>query len=152
MTILFFAIVGVIVILDQLFKFLAVNFLKPIGAITIINGLLDFVYTENRGAAFGIFANQRWIFIIFTIVAIVAIIYFLLTKKINDKLLLVAASLVVGGGIGNFIDRVFLGYVIDYIELSFFPAICNFADYCISAGFILFIIYIFFKNKDAQKS
>ena len=59
--------------------------------------------------------------------------------------------MIIGGGIGNLIDRVFLGYVIDYIQLSFFPPVCNFADYCITAGTILFVIYIFFVSDFFQK-
>lgn len=63
-------------------------------------------------------------------------------------------ALIVGGGIGNLIDRIFLGYVVDYLQLSFFPPVCNFADYCVVAGTALLMVYILFfsdaMNKDKK--
>ena len=55
-----------------------------------------------------------------------------------------SAILLIGGGIGNLIDRIFLGYVIDYLSISFFPPVCNFADYCITVGTGLLLIYMIF--------
>ena len=109
------------------------------------------VYVENKGAAFGILENSRWIFIIFTVLVIAFFVYLVLKKPIKNKLFSISAILLIGGGIGNLIDRIFLGYVIDYLSLSFFPPVCNFADYCITAGVILLMIYfLFYYDKDKK--
>lgn len=132
---------------DQLIKILVVNQLKPIGEVTAIPYLLDLVYVENKGAAFGILSEQRWIFLVISIVMIAMIVLFLVKYKPESKLFQGAMILILGGGIGNLIDRVCYGYVVDYLKLSFFPPVCNLADYCIVIGSAIFIIYlIFFSN------
>ena len=141
-----------IAILDQVFKYLVINHLKPIENITVINKLLYFTYLENRGAAFGILSNQRWFFILTTVLVIILLVYLVFTKKFESKMFNISAALIIGGGIGNLIDRILLGYVIDYIQLSFFPPVCNFADYCITAGTIILIIWgLFYYDKNELK-
>ncbi len=141
-----------IAILDQVFKYLVINHLKPIENITVINKLLYFTYLENRGAAFGILSSQRWFFILTTVLVIILLVYLVFTKKFESKMFNISAALIIGGGIGNLIDRIFLGYVIDYIQLSFFPPVCNFADYCITAGTIILIIWgLFYYDKNELK-
>lgn len=117
------------------------------GSMTAIPGLLDFVYVENRGAAFGMLADQRWLFIIATAVVMIGFVVILFRKKEHHRLFICSTALILGGGVGNLIDRIFLGYVIDYLQLSFFPPVCNFADYCITAGTVLLIIYILFYHE-----
>lgn len=134
-----------IAFIDQIIKLAVTNFIKPLGTLNVIPNVLNFTYAENTGAAFGILKNHRYFFIIMSILLIAAFLYFIVFKKVNDKFFVIASTLILGGGIGNFIDRIFLGYVIDYIELSFFKPICNFADYCISIGSFLLIIYIIFR-------
>lgn len=151
MGILVLVISAAIVVLDQIFKYLAINNLKSVENIAVIDNLLYFTYLENRGAAFGIFSNQRWFFIIATVLAIILLMYLVFVKKIQSKIFNISVALIIGGGVGNLIDRVFLGYVVDYIQISFFPPVCNFADYCITAGTIMLIIWLFFcydKNKN----
>ncbi len=146
-------LVFVFVAVDQILKYIAAANLKNAGSIIVIPGLLELVYIENRGAAFGILQNQRWFFIIFAVTMILAFIYLINVKKINNKIFLTSAVLIIAGGLGNFIDRLFLGYVIDYIKLSFFPPVCNFADYCITFGVVILTVYIlfFYNKKDALK-
>ena len=129
---------------DYVLKLLVINNLKPSGSVEIIPGLFSLKYVENKGAAFGILSNARWVFIVFTIVIIIALIIFIARKRIDSKLFNTSAVLIIGGGIGNLIDRVFYGYVVDYLSLSFFPPVCNFADYCISIGAVLMVIYFLF--------
>ncbi len=129
---------------DQLLKIVIVRELKPIGEITAIPNLLDLVYVENKGAAFGILSNQRWIFLLVSVVMIVFITFFLIKYKPESKLLQSAIILVLGGGIGNFIDRIYYGYVVDYLQLSFFSPVCNLADYCIVIGAFIFAVYLLF--------
>ncbi len=143
--------------IDQLIKFWVSSFLKPIGSVDVIPGLFSLTYLENKGAAFGIMSNMRWVFIVFTLIIVVILIYIVLKNKIKNKLFIVSAILLIGGGIGNLIDRIFFGYVVDYLSLSFFSPVCNFADYCITAGTVLLVIYLvfysdFLKNKKKVES
>ena len=152
MGILVLVISAAIVVLDQIFKYLAINNLKSVENVAVIDNLLYFTYLENRGAAFGIFSNQRWLFIIATVLAIILLVYLDFVKKFQSKIFNISVALITGGGVGNLIDRIFLGYVVDYIQISFFPPVCNFADYCITAGTIILIIWLFFcydKNKNS---
>lgn len=144
-------IAGGIVIIDQLLKYMAAQFLPGAGSVTAIPHLLNLVYVENRGAAFGVLQEQRWIFIVGTALLLAVFLYILFRKKLKDKLFIASAALIIGGGIGNLIDRVFLGYVVDYLQLSFFPPVCNFADYCITIGAVLLVIYILFFSTMAKE-
>lgn len=147
-----FIIAILIVVADQLIKLLVVNTIKVDGPVSILNGLVDFLYCENRGMAFGMLQNARWVFISFTFVVMVGIVIYILKTKPKSKFLLASLSLILGGGIGNLIDRIFLGYVIDYIRLSFFSPVCNFADYCITIGTALLVIYILFFGQNTTNT
>lgn len=130
--------------IDYIIKILVINNLKPISEVVVIPGLFYLRYVENRGAAFGMLSDARWIFIVFTIVIIIALIYYLFKKRVKSKLFNISAILIIGGGIGNLIDRIFYGYVVDYLSVSFFPPVCNFADYCITVGAGLMVIFLIF--------
>ena len=141
---------------DYAIKMLVINNLKPVGTVEVIPGFFSLKYVENKGAAFGMLSNARWVFIVFTIVIILVLIYIMFKKKISSKLFNFAAILIIGGGIGNLIDRIFYGYVVDYLSISFFPPVCNFADYCITVGAVLMVIYLLFfsdfLNKKGKKN
>ena len=128
----------VVVGLDQLSKYLIISNLELHESIEIIPGIFNFTYIQNRGAAFGSFDEHRWIFLVLSTVMIVAILAFLFWKKPQDKLLLASLILITGGGIGNMIDRVCLGYVIDFLDFCAFPNlwmwIFNVADACVCIG------------------
>ena len=145
--ILFTAIAAVVVALDALAKMGAVAALTPEdgGVVRIDAGLLDFTLVHNTGAAFGIGADATWVFVIVTIVIVAAALAWICAGKCRSPLSVVALALLVGGGIGNFIDRVALGYVIDFIEFSFvdFP-VFNIADICITIGVVLLLVWGFF--------
>lgn len=150
----------ILVIIDQVSKFLIVQNLELGESVTIIPGLLDFTYSQNDGMAFGIGSESfRWVFIVVTIL-VCGILVFLMTKKdFKNKVYYAAVALIVGGGIGNLIDRIVNGYVVDFLALSFFPPICNFADYCVTAGTVLLVVFIVFyygrtskETKKAEKS
>lgn len=129
---------------DQVVKYFVSVYLAPAGTVEVIPGLFSLTYVENRGAAFGMMANMRWIFIVFTVIVIGVFVYILFKKKIKSKLFMASAALLIGGGIGNLIDRIFTGYVVDYLSLSFFSPVCNLADYCITAGTVILIVYLIF--------
>lgn len=149
----YLAIAALVVIIDQVFKYFVNANLKGVGSVVAIPHILDLVYVENRGVAFGMFKDMRWIFVALTSVVIVVFTAMLIKNKGKSKLFSIASALIIGGGIGNLIDRIFLGYVIDYLQLSFFSPVCNFADYCITAGTVLLIVYLLFFSdiKDDKK-
>ena len=139
-----FIIIG-IVILDQISKYFAVSCLMGAGNVPFIPYLLSLQYHENKGAAWGMFADQRWIFMTASTLAIVGIIaFFIVTrKKKQPKLLMISLAFFCGGGIGNMIDRIFLGYVVDFLNFDFisFP-IFNVADSFITVGAFLMLLYL----------
>ena len=138
-------IVGaVLVIIDQIIKYFVSAYLQPVGSVSVIDNIFSLTYVENKGVAFGMFSDMRWIFVALTSILLVIIIFYMFKKRPKGKFFYVCAALIIGGGIGNLIDRIFNGYVIDYLSLSFFPPVCNFADYCITAGTIMLVIYLLF--------
>ena len=132
-----------LVIFDQLVKFIIVNNLYN-STITIFEGILNLTYVENTGAAFGIGSSSTIMFIIANIIIIAIISKFIVSKKDEITIsILISLTLIMAGGIGNLIDRVFRGYVIDYIDIN--PLIkypmFNIADICVVAGCIIIVIY-----------
>lgn len=135
MTALLFVIILLLIMVDQLLKIIMQGWLMYEPTYKIIDGVLGFTYLENRGAAFGILQNMRWVFILLTGVVILFLIYLLIAKKLKSQWMMAGAVLIVAGGIGNLIDRIFRGYVIDYIEPLFINfAVFNFADMLITVG------------------
>lgn len=133
------AIIGGIV-LDQLSKLLAVKLLAPISSVPLLKGVLHLTYVENKGAAFGMLADHRWVFMSISTVAIIAIALYLYSGKNTSKLYTSALMLIVSGGIGNMIDRIALGYVVDFIDFALIDfAVFNIADslVCIGAGLLI---------------
>lgn len=142
---------AVAVVIDQFLKVLVVNHLKPVGNITVMPKFLDFTYVENSGAAFGILKNQLWMLIAVTVLVSAVIMVFLFSYHRHTFFSYAASVLIIAGGIGNMIDRIFYGYVVDYIHVSFFSPVFNFADCCVTVGCVFLIIHVLFfadrKNK-----
>ena len=136
------------VLADQLTKQLVVNFLDKEEPFYVIKDVFRFSYVENRGAAFGMLDDHRWVFMIVSTVAIVGIIFYMWKFCRDSKLLCLGLSLIVGGGIGNMIDRIFLGYVIDFLDFCAFPNlwmwVFNVADafVCIGAAIVVLSLLI----------
>ena len=151
MTALVIILIILLVGVDQLTKLYALNVVKPAGEITVIDNFYYFVYVENRGAAFGMLQNKQWFFIIVTLLIFAAFAYILYNYRIEGKLFFAAFVLVIGGGIGNLIDRIFRGYVVDFLQFSFFPPVCNIADYFITAGAVMLVISVMFCKKNIAK-
>ena len=132
------------VAVDQLSKWLIVRYLDPTEPFVIWEGVFRFSYVENEGAAFGMLADQRWIFMVLSVVAIVALLLYLWKWPPESKWACVAIAIIAGGGVGNMIDRVRLGYVIDFIDFypipEIWPWVFNVADACVCVGgAILFV-------------
>lgn len=149
---LFSVLTLILIIADQYTKHLAVKFIKPVGSVEVIKNILRFSYVENRGAAFGMLRDARWVFITVTVISIAAIIWWMVFRRPESRLLRVSLLLILSGALGNLIDRVVLGYVTDMIDVAFidFP-VFNFADCCVVVGAVLFAIYVLFVYKEPEK-
>lgn len=151
-------IVLVTVFLDQISKHFVVLYLKGQRPLTIIEGLLSFTYVENRGAAFGILQNRKLFFVAVTVVTLIILMYIFLRYYKHLNLWTISSlSMIMGGTIGNFIDRMRLDYVVDFISLRFFNrynfAVFNLADTFIVVGAIMLMLYIMiFEPKKVAKS
>lgn len=128
---------------DQLFKFLVIEYLKPIGFVNVIDGVLRFRYVENTGAIFGSFAAHTAVLTVFSIILLIATIIFLVKNKEKSKIVNVCLVLMISGGLGNIIDRIRFKYVVDFIEPLFVDfAVFNFADCLITVGAFALIFYL----------
>ena len=157
-------IIAGVVLLDQLSKWLVVEFLSRETAFVIIEGILRFKYSENRGAAFGSFDEQRWVFMIASIVGIIGMSIYLFKFSPKSKLACTALSMIVGGGIGNMIDRTFRTgeiyegekVVVDFIDFYPFPdlwnAIFNVADSFVCVGAALLILWCIISTVQETKA
>lgn len=133
---------------DQFLKMTVITNLKPIQSVTVIPGFLEFTYLENTGSAFGFFAGFSTVIMVVIILLTILVLVFLFRYKHHTFLSYAACILIVAGGLGNLVDRIAFGYVIDYIHVLFFPFIFNFADCCVVVGAILAAVwYLFIKDK-----
>ena len=154
--VLYLSIFFAIIALDLLSKVMITSSFSVGQGTTVIKGILDFVYVRNEGAAFGMFQGARGFFIVVTIAAVAAAIIYIIKSRPSSTLERTALAFISGGAIGNFIDRVALGYVRDFIAVTFidFP-VFNIADcfVCIGAGlYILYTLLDTFKAKKVEKS
>lgn len=148
-----FLIAIAVLLVDQILKSLISQNMLLNEKITILNNFLSITKIYNTGAAFGIFENKTLYLAIFSVFIIISIsVYLVRTYKSLNLINTVAWGLVLGGTIGNFIDRLSLGYVLDFIRLDFanFP-IFNIADISINCGAALLISYILFASNDTAQ-
>ena len=137
-----------VVALDRISKILAVNSLVTVGSSkTVIPGVLDFTYVRNSGATAGMLADRRWIFMVASTVVIIGIGVWIGLGKVSSRLNTVLLASIVGGGIGNMIDRIFEGAVVDFIDVTlvdFFPfnTVFNVADVFVSLGCVALVISV----------
>lgn len=138
-----------LIIIDQIAKVLISNFINLGDSLIIIKNFFSLTYIKNFGAAFGIFGGGRIIFLITALIALVYIFYEM-KKYINNKKPLFGLILISAGIVGNFIDRLFLGYVRDFMEFNIFGynfAIFNLADSFLVIGTIILLLYMFVEEK-----
>lgn len=141
-------IVAAVIAIDQIAKSVLVKALAG-GQITVIKNFFHLVYVENYGIAFGMFKNKT-VFFIITQCIISVLIAFMIYKFHNKSIpVAICLSLILGGAIGNLIDRIRIGYVIDYFSFTIFPPVFNFADSAIVVGAVILSLILVF-NKDIQ--
>ena len=139
-----------LVILDQVTKALVINFFNLYDSVALLP-MINLTFVVNYGFAFGLLNNPSLNQILVSLVILAIIVYFLyLLIKTQDKIFQLTLTLILAGALGNFIDRIFRGFVIDFIDIYIgkyhWPAF-NIADSCITVGFVVLMINILFLNK-----
>lgn len=145
---LWIIIIAASVILDQVTKMIVVNSMELYESIPLIENVFSFTYIHNYGAAWGVLSNHRWVFILVTAAALIVMPIILYKYRKLHFMFGLSLSLIIGGAFGNMIDRVVLGYVVDFLEVTFidFP-VFNVADICVVCGAAMMFIYIAFIDK-----
>ncbi|WP_338469888.1 signal peptidase II [Niallia sp. XMNu-256] len=150
----YYFIAILIIVFDQLTKWLVIKHMELGESIPIIEGFLYFTSHRNRGAAWGILEGQMWFFYIITVIVIIGIIFYMQKSKDEGALFKWALSLMLGGAIGNFIDRVLRQEVVDFIHTYPFGynfPIFNIADSSLVIGVALLIIHMFREEKKEKE-
>ncbi len=148
-------LLGILILTDQLTKHIAVTVLMPVGNIDIIDNFFSLTYVENKGAAFGFLQGAKWLFIILTIaICILCIIYYVRLRRENrSRLIRIALIFICSGAVGNLIDRVFRGYVVDMLNfyiLGYDYPVFNFADICVCTGAFLLVVGAFLSDREGE--
>ncbi|KHD45407.1 signal peptidase II [Streptococcus hongkongensis] len=138
----------VLILLDQLSKWWIVEHI-PLGEIkALIPGVISLTYLQNRGAAFSILQEQHWFFILMTLLVVGGILFYYHKQSQMIAVKQVALVLILSGALGNFIDRIRLGYVVDMIHTDFMNfAIFNVADSYLSIGVVLLMLILWKEDK-----
>ncbi|WP_103107630.1 signal peptidase II [Brevibacillus reuszeri] len=149
---LYYLIAAVIIALDQWTKHLVLNYMERGESIPLIADVFHLTSHRNMGAAFGILQNQRWLFIVITIAVVVGIVFSLIRIGKKQPRTSLALSLVLGGAIGNFIDRATTGQVVDFLDFTLinFP-IFNVADMAITIGVGLLLLDVLLDGKKKDR-
>ena len=133
----------IVVILDRLIKYIISNYMDLHQSIPLIQNILHLTYIQNTGAGFGILKGWNTV-LIFISLMIIGLILFYFDRIIKEKHIHIPIALIIGGAFGNLIDRIFLGYVIDFIDFRIWPAF-NIADSCITIGALWLVVYFWKK-------
>lgn len=150
--ILYIIIAVVLIAGDQLAKLCVAAKIGAQETVSVIPYILDFVYVKNTGAAFSIFSDMTWLLGALSLIFCIAVAVYIIWKKPTNRLLCAALTLMFAGAFGNAIDRIFRGYVIDFIRTVFvaFP-VFNIADIAITVGAALLILYVILSDRQKKK-
>ncbi|MFA9557382.1 signal peptidase II [Evansella sp. AB-rgal1] len=151
---IYYVIALVIIIIDQFTKWLVVQNMELRESISVIEGVFHITSHRNAGAAFGILQGQMWLFYIATVIVIGVIVYYIQKHVNGNRWFGISLGLVLGGAIGNFIDRVLFGAVVDFLDVYIFAynyPIFNIADSALVVGVIMLVIYVFKEEKKQGK-
>lgn len=143
-----------VVALDQISKLLVLKFIDLGEIVPCIKGVFHLTYINNDGAAFGILQNHRWVFMVISVLAIAAIYFYIAKEKPKSPWVRTSLAFIAGGGIGNMIDRIFRGTVIDFIDFDFVNFyVFNIADAFVTVGCAVLVCYMLFVElpKDSKK-
>lgn len=138
-------------ILDVVIKLIITNNLSYNQSVVVINNFFNITLVKNTGGAFSLFSGRVFYLIIISVFILFMIIYYIYKNKINDNLTLIGFALLLGGAMGNLFDRIYYGYVVDYLDFNFFGInfpIFNMADVCIVVScLLLFFLGVFYDNR-----
>ncbi|GKV64261.1 MULTISPECIES: signal peptidase II [Sporosarcina] len=152
----YYAIAVLVIALDQLTKWLVVKNMELREYISVLDPYLGLLSHRNRGAAWGMLEGKMWLFYIVTVAVVAAIIYFFHTEGKKDRLLGISLMLLLGGAVGNFIDRLFRGEVVDFVSVLIpvinydFP-IFNVADAALTIAVVLILVHVLLDEKKKKK-
>ncbi|EJU24278.1 signal peptidase II [Peptoanaerobacter stomatis] len=140
---IFYIILGIfLLIIDQIVKINIKNNMAVGDSIKVVNDFFSITYVQNKGAAFGILQNQKFLFLIIGIVMILGLIYMFI--KDEDKITRLSISMIISGALGNIVDRLRYGYVVDMFDFhTIWSYVFNVADICVVLGIILMSIRVF---------
>lgn len=147
---MFYIVTFLVFSIDIALKRLAVLYLAPVQSIPVIKGVLSLTYVQNTGVAFGYLRGQRPLLILIGVLVCVIVIYFNQRLGQRDILLKLCLAVILGGSLGNLYDRVFWGYVVDYIDFRVFP-VFNFADISINAGVFLILMELLLRRPECTR-
>ena len=145
---------ALLLLADRITKIWAVEVLNGKGFVDFIKGFINFVYVENTGVAFGMFADKIYIMLPITLIVVGICLFIYIKNKGENSVFDYAILLIITGAIGNIMDKLTRGFVVDFINFEFmeFP-VFNIADICVCTGAALLMIYILFcsdKSKEAE--
>ena len=160
-------VIVALVLIDQVTKLFVVRLMSPGDSVDLIEGIFRFTYVQNDGAAFGMLSEHRWVFIVISVIAIIAMLVYLWKFRPDSKFACMAVSMIISGGIGNMIDRIFRSgvtsngeefyYVVDFLDFCAFPDlwkwVFNFADSCVCVGGGMLVLWLIISIiKDEKKA
>ncbi len=152
MYLLYMCLAAVMLLLDYITKWAAASRLAQMRTLAVFEGVFHLTYCENTGAAFGIFAGKPYLLAAVSCVMIAAVIVYVAIKKPKSHLLMLSLTMIISGGLGNVIDRVTKGYVVDFFDFRIINfAIFNVADIFVCCGVALLAVYMLFTNNKTEK-
>lgn len=147
------SVLAILVGADQLIKAWAVQVLAPVQAMPVIPHIVELRFYLNDGMAFSMLSGKQFFLIGVTSIALLAVAYILFTRCKKSLLLRSSLLLILSGGVGNLIDRVLNGCVVDYINPLFINfAVFNFADICVCVGAALLVLYVLLSDSEEKKT
>ena len=142
-----------IVAFDQITKYIVSHTMTDGKIVKFIPNLVQFRYAENTGMAFSMFSGARWMFVALTVAVCVGALWYLFSNKCQSLWLYWSLGVVVAGGIGNLIDRILFGFVVDFIEPIFIDfAVFNIADCAVTCGAVVLVSYLVLDTFKKEKS
>lgn len=151
---LYYLLALLVILLDQWTKWLVVKGMEIGESVEIIKNFFYITSHRNRGAAWGMLEGQFWLFYVITVAVVAGIVYYMQTEAKNKPLMKSALAFLLGGAIGNFIDRVFRKEVVDFVNTYIFNydfPIFNIADAALTIGVILLLIAVFIEDKKEKR-
>ena len=148
---IYYLLAALLIIIDQITKWNIVQNFELYQEKVIVPGLFSLFYIQNEGAAWGIFQGKMGFFYLVTLIVVGYLVYMFQQEKNKTKLVGISFALILSVAIGNFIDRLLNGYVVDMFRLDFinFP-IFNVADVCLTVGVVLMLIHVLFFEKEEK--